>query len=272
LTGKDQAGWNGRKHFLDVGDGRRLAYVDNDGEGAPLFLVHGYTDTSRSWSLVEPWLAGRRLIMPDLAGHGFSTVARPPSLEGFADDLVRLADGLGIGRFAIAGHSMGAMTALVLAARHAGRVSAVACLSGTLRPELDRNGALAAEIMALADPVDPKGAFLAEWHRCCLPVDAGFAHHVAREAAAMPAAVWRDLLCMLGTVDLAPAVAMVHCPVQLIAGEEDALFDETHRIALRQGFPQADMHLFSGHSHNPHWESPEAVACLLNRFLAGEGV
>ena len=263
----DQAGWNGRKRFLTTDDRRRLAYIDS-GEGEmPLFLLHGYTDSSRSWSLIEPHLAGYRLVMPDLAGHGFSTALSSPALEAFANDVIRLADVLGIERFAVAGHSMGAVTALVLAARHGARVTALASLCGSLQPGLLARPTLGAEIRALADPIDPQSRFLQEWHQCALPVDADFVSWIAREAASMPAAVWQTLYAMIEAADLRQQAERVDAPVLLLAGDEDALFDEPHRAALRTAFPQAATEILAGHSHNPHWEAPARVADALLAFL-----
>lgn len=262
----DQAGWNDRKRVLTT-DGRRLAYIDSDEGEMPLFLLHGYTDSSRSWSLIEPYLAGHRLVMPDLPGHGLSTAMPLPTLEAFADDIVRLADVLGIERFAVIGHSMGAMTALVLAARHGARVTALASLCGSLQPGLLAETTLGAEIRALVDPIDPQSPFLREWHRCAQPVDADFLAWIAREAATMPAAVWQALYAMIEATDLRRAAERIDAPVLLLAGDEDALFDEQHRAALRTAFPQAATEILAGHSHNPHWEAPARVAHALLAFL-----
>ena len=260
-----QAGWNDRKRFLPAGDGR-LAYIDGgDGAAAPLFLLHGYTDSSRSWSLIEPHLAGWRLVMPDLPGHGLSTPAPQPAVEAFADDIVRLADALGIERFAVAGHSMGAATAFALAARHGGRITALASICGSLRPG---RLALGADIRALADPIDPQGPFLREWHRCALPVDADFIGWMAREAAAMPAAVWRALCDMLEAIDLRRAAGEITAPVLLLAAEKDVLFGASHRAALCAALPRAEAETLAGHSHNPHWESPARVAASLLSFFS----
>lgn len=262
----DQPGWNGRKRVVVTGDGRRLAYIES-GEGMPLFLLHGYTDSSRSWSLIEPHLRGFRLVMADLPGHGLSTTMPAPSVEAFADDIVRLADTLGIERFAVAGHSMGAITALALAARHGGRVSALASICGSLQPGLLAHTTLGADIRALAEPIDPESRFLREWHQCALPVDEDFIRWIAREAAAMPAAVWQALYAMLEATDLRRAPGDIQAPVLLLAGEEDALFDAPHRAILQAAFPEAETEILAGHSHNPHWEAPARVADALLSFL-----
>ena len=73
-----------------------------------------------------------------------------------------------------------------------------------------------------------------------LPVDADFIGWMAREAAAMPAAVWRALCDMLEAIDLRRAAGEIAAPVLLLAGEKDVLFGASHRVALRAALPRAE--------------------------------
>jgi len=67
------------KHFATV-DGRRIAYVD-EGEGAPILLLHGNPTSSYLWRNVIPELTGcGRVIAPDLIGHGDSD--KLPAADG----------------------------------------------------------------------------------------------------------------------------------------------------------------------------------------------
>ncbi len=269
MISRRQAEWAGRKRRLRLADGRDLAFIDTQGAGPPLLLLHGYTDSSRSWSRLEPMLSDHRLVMPDLPGHGGSTAVDAPSLEGFVGDLIQLLQFLRLGPVTVVGHSMGAMTALALAARHEDRVEAVISICGSLRPRLADQPALAAAIAALADPIDPACAFLREWHRCARAIPVDFARQMAEEAAAIPASIWRSLFGMLGGIDLRALARDIERPVLLIAGEEDALFGSSHRDALQAAFPAASACVLADLGHNPHWEAPRDVAEALRRFVSG---
>jgi len=84
------------------------------GEGPPLLLVHGFGGAAWNFSELAPLLPGRRLIIPDLPGHGGSSPLPAPSLAGFADVLAEL-----LGEPAdVLGHSLGGVVALRLAERH----------------------------------------------------------------------------------------------------------------------------------------------------------
>jgi 3-oxoadipate enol-lactonase len=89
------------------------------GTGRPLLLVHGYGGAAWNFSELAPLLAPeRRLLIPDLPGHGGSA-ALPAvgSLAGFADVLALLCEREGIEEADVLGHSLGGVVALRLAAR-----------------------------------------------------------------------------------------------------------------------------------------------------------
>lgn len=99
------------------------------GAGPPVVLCHGITATRRyvhhgSRALER---AGHLVVAYDARGHGESDPA--PSNEGYGypwlvDDLERVvAAEVGEGRFLLAGHSMGAHTAVAYALRHPDRLA-----------------------------------------------------------------------------------------------------------------------------------------------------
>ena len=95
-------------------DARGVALrVFEHGDGPPLLLVHGFGGAAWNFTEMAPLLAGRRLIVPDLPGHGGSEPLPAPSISGFADALVPLLDEPA----AVFGHSLGGVVALRLAER-----------------------------------------------------------------------------------------------------------------------------------------------------------
>src|SRR5690348_9416291 len=97
------------------------------GEGAPLILVHGLGGAASNWTELAPLLArGRRLLVPDLPGHGGSSALPGVSgLEPFADRVAAVAEREGMLPAPVVGHSLGGMVVLRLALRRPDAVQAL---------------------------------------------------------------------------------------------------------------------------------------------------
>ena len=270
MTGIDQRHWALLKKRLELPGGRQFAYVDQ-GEGPVLLLLHGYSDSSRSFSLIAPHLAGRRLIIPDLAGHGASQAGQGATVVDFARDLDCLAGRLALSDVVVVGHSMGAMTAIAFAALRPDLVRALVLLSGTLQPGLDATNPTAQAIRALKEPLHRDHAFFDTWHACSRPVDGEFLGYMREEAAGIPTRMWHAILDGLAATDLRASARQLRMPALAIAGSEDPLFDAGHRQQLAATLGSARSITLDGHGHNPHWESPALVAEHILSFLAEGG-
>ncbi len=104
-----------------------IHYTRTGGDKTPLVLAHGFTDNGLCWTrTAQVLMADYDVIMPDARGHGLSpSPSQEYSAELHADDLADVIRGLDLGQPVVIGHSMGAMNATYLAARHPDVVSAV---------------------------------------------------------------------------------------------------------------------------------------------------
>jgi len=123
-----------------VVDGVRLHVVHHGaGDGVPVLLLHGMPTSSYLWRDVQRDLGhGHRTYAPDLVGLGCSE--RPAAARyGFAAQaalLLALADDLGLDRFAVAGHDVGAGVGAHLVALARERVAAFVVCDAPLYAEL----------------------------------------------------------------------------------------------------------------------------------------
>jgi N-formylmaleamate deformylase len=105
-----------RSDFVTA-NGISLHYTRTGGDGPPLVLVHGITDNGLCWTAVARALGDDYdVIMADARGHGLSDAPESGyTPEHQAADLAGLISGLGLQRPLVLGHSMGAISTLVMA-------------------------------------------------------------------------------------------------------------------------------------------------------------
>lgn len=209
--------------------GVQIHYVDSEGEGAPVVLIHGFAGSSDAWT--NNGLIGMgdyRTIAIDARGHGQSDKPHGPEFYGtaMADDVLALLDELDIEAAHIVGYSMGAEIALKFTVAHPERVLSLTVggsgWSGT--PEAEFYGFVG---MSLAD-----NASFADWIRAMDPTmtDEIFGYMVAaleangiRQEGQVTRALADVALAMAGLIDLtAEEIAAIGVPVLGITGELDA--------------------------------------------------
>ena len=120
------------------------------GSGKPVFLLHGLALDHSIWlEMADTFADQAQFIIPDLRGHGCTPLGNANgTLEQFADDVLKLADHLGLEKFILAGHSMGGYIALALAEMHPERLAGLAMVTSNARadsPEKRENRLLEAE-------------------------------------------------------------------------------------------------------------------------------
>ncbi|WP_323009612.1 alpha/beta hydrolase [Paracoccus sp. (in: a-proteobacteria)] len=130
-----------------------------------MVLIHGYTDNSRSWSLLAPELADRHIYAVDLRGHGES--AAPEccyTLMDFSHDLERFMVAQEIETADIVGHSLGSMTAALFAAQHPDMVDRLVLISTAATTPEAAGDWLWENVPQLPETLDPDSQFMKDWY------------------------------------------------------------------------------------------------------------
>ncbi|WP_155856129.1 alpha/beta fold hydrolase [Cellulomonas sp. URHD0024] len=100
-----------------VEDGTTIAYSVVDGAEPTVVILHGLAGSSRELVPTAEALSGRRVILVDQRGHGLSTrVPADTSRAAFVGDVVRVIESESSGPVDVVGQSMGAHTAMLVAA------------------------------------------------------------------------------------------------------------------------------------------------------------
>lgn len=253
--------------------GATLFYTD-DGAGEPLLFVHGWTCDSNDylWQIAH-FRTTRRVIAPDLRGHGRSAVL-PHGYDArtFARDLIELLDVLGIAACVAVGHSLGGLIVSVMAVEYPDRIRAIVCLDpayGVDAASLDDCRALV-ERMREPDWQRHLADRFAEWEGRSTP--AYFRElHVRRMMATDRTVVRETFQQLFGDADPLAGrarseayLARRTCPVLVICaldGHERVEWEA--RLARHPA--SRFMHLPLGHW--PQQDAPDLINQLLEQWL-----
>jgi haloalkane dehalogenase len=279
-------------HFLDVGDGVRLHYLD-EGDGPPVVMVHGNPTWSFYYRNLILALRDRyRCVVPDHVGCGLSD--KPPdarypySLERRIADLTALLDHLRLDRdVTLVLHDWGGMIGSAWATRFPERVKRLVVLNTAAFPLpkskrlplslwLGRNTALGALLI--------RGANLfcraaARWcvTRRPLPPE-------VRRMYLAPYDSWANRVAVLRFVQTIPlrpgepgydivrdTERRLHLlrdrPVLVCWGMRDFVFDEHFLAAWERHFPAAEVHRYAEAGHYVLEDAREDVGARVVEFL-----
>jgi pimeloyl-ACP methyl ester carboxylesterase len=262
--------------------GTRLRYLVA-GRGEPLLLVHGLGGAAANWLALAPLLLpGRRLLLPELPGHGGSEPpAAAPSLNVYADRLAALLDHEAATPAAVVGHSLGGAIVLRLAIRRPDAVSALVLAGAAGISSATRNARYALAVTGIVKP----GRKLAPYRRWIARSNAlkraVFGGWGAADPEALPPELVEAFLSgpprHTDTVSAAkalirddprPDLDRVRCPSLVLWGARDHqlpvadAFDYARRLGGRLRVIADCGHLLIG-------ERPAACADAIESFLAG---
>lgn len=257
--------------------------------GAPRVLaLHGWLDNAASFIPLAAHLDGIELIAVDLPGHGRSVhLARGAdySFAGAVNSVLDIADGLGWGRFALLGHSMGAGIASMVAAgapEQVDRLVAIEAL-GALPETVERTATRLREAVAASRALAGKplrvfpgldtavrartrasdiSTDAARWlvERGTSQVDGGYAWS-SDQRLTLPTMVRMTA----GQVDA--LVQGIACPTRVIyATPAQSYLPEPDRSRRARLLPEGDLVVMPG-GHHLHMEQPRAVAAAIGDFL-----
>lgn len=268
--------------LVTLSDGYRM-YVDDVGSGFPLILLHGGPGLDHT--MFRPWLDPLadelRLLFVDERGQGRSDRVEPATLtlSAWAGDVDLLAEALGLERFALLGHSFGA----IIATTHAIEVGTAAgyVISGGG----DSSATLDADVQASLEAFGDEGAAIAKsWEdEKTVQTEAEFAALMATQmpfhfagtvppdfgAATLYAPeVLRHAASMgYGDFDYPPHLDRVAKPTLVIVGERDRTTTPRAARVLHEGIRGSELLVIPDAGHMSYVEAPEPYIGAVRRFL-----
>jgi pimeloyl-ACP methyl ester carboxylesterase len=270
-----------REHFVES-DGVRIHWADvGEASGStPVVLIHGLTNSYLTWSRVAPLLAAdRRVLMPDLPGHGQSE--RPNAgyaLGWYAQVIAHWLEVVGVEKADIVGHSFGGGIAQMLLLECPERIRRLVLVAaGGLGKAVGwwlRLASLPGVVEHLGQPFMALGTRLAlrGAHGGVTPQDilalsrynskAGSARAFARSV--------RDVINWRGQVrnfgQRAGEIEKLP-PMLVLWGDRDRLIPIAQGRAFADSLEGAQFQVFPGSGHYLHNEHPEEFVRVVRAFL-----
>jgi pimeloyl-ACP methyl ester carboxylesterase len=273
------------ERFADAKGCRLRYFVGGPGEGPPLVLVHGLGGAAANWVDLAPRLAERRrVLVPELPGHGLST-ALPvvPNLAVFADRVALIAELERMLPAAVVGHSLGAVVALRLALRRPDDVTALTLAAGAGISSTTRRAKYGLRILGIIGPrrlVAPWSDSVADSPLLRYLV---FGHWGAADPLIMSRAAVDGFLVgtrltsdstnaarALVVDDVRHELGEIRCPCLVLWGASD------NQLALADAFEfarrlHAELRVIADCGHLLIGERPELCADAIESFLGHRG-
>lgn len=267
------------------------AHLYGPEDGQPVIALHGWLDNAATFSRLAPLLEGLRIVALDLPGHGHSD-HRPAgatyNIWDYAHDVLQTAEQLGWQRFALLGHSMGAIVSVLLAGAMPARVTRLALIDGVIPYTGEAESAprkLGESLQALLKVNDKRKPVYTSFEQAVAArmKGVGAVSHEAAELLALRGLMpvpggytWRtDARLMLPSplrLSRAHAQAFINqvtCPASLVLANQGLMTDPSMQ-ALIETLP-FDVHRLDGghHLHLDDASGAQAVAAIFSPFFRG---
>ncbi len=249
-------------------NGVQIRYLRTGGGKPPLVLLHGLTGNGACWTPLARSLESEYdVVMPDAKGHGSSsTPLHGYSYEDHAGDVIELIRELGLSAPILLGHSMGGMTAAVVASLAAKTIRGVILVDPTfLSPQRQR---------------EVRDSDIAEQHRRLLSQDKGDvlaqlrSRHTRRSPEIVELIANARLQTRMNAFDvLTPPnpeyhqlVSTIDVPILLVIGETGVVSLETAR-ELQSLNSHLRVELIQDAGYGVQYDQPERFQAVVRPFL-----
>ena len=257
---------------VQLASGPVLSYAARgDRSGPAVVLLPGPTDSWLSYQgVLELLPLSIRGLAVSQRGHGDSDKpATGYRIEHFAADAVCFMDALGIDKAVLAGHSGSCMTARRIALDHPARVAGLVLEAAptTLRASAALQEFVRTTISTLDDPIDTEfvRGFVADTSSAGLAT--GILDRLVREAAKVPAHVWREMFAALVDYDDVDELPRLDAPTLMLWGTGDSLVSRDMQLHLLDRIARSELIEYEAIGHTPRWEAPQRFAADLENFV-----
>lgn len=256
---------------IRLSTGVTLNYVESGKQGkTPVILLHGYTDSWRSFEKVIPKFSSEYYVVAlTHRGHGGSS--KPTAgyqIQDFANDVAAFISEKKLKRCIIVGHSLGGLIAQHVAISHPQHTQSLV-LVGTGAFFADNPGIpeFIDEVSKLRDSVAYD--FAAAFQRSSMyrQVDSTQLDVFIRESLKVPSHVWRAVGSEIMSTDFRTELDKISAPTLILWGSQDGTCPWSDQGDLAWGIPDATLKAYKDIGHSVHWENGDQFVKDIESFL-----
>jgi len=247
----------------------------HNGEGRPVIVLHGLFGSSRNWySMTKKLSEHCRVITVDLRNHGLSAHTDTMNYPEMADDVLALAEQLGLSTYSVIGHSMGGKVAMHMALSRPGVIDNLVVLDIAPVEYRHRYGKIFTAMKQL--PLHTiKNRDEAETLFCPTIGDRNLCRFLLQNLVRTGNGfTWRINLPVLeNNIDRIadfpefPPSQRFDGPSLFLGGSQSDFIVNDHLPVIRQLFPSADIQWLEQAGHMLHVEQPDAVFDKIIQFI-----
>ncbi|MEF3114961.1 alpha/beta hydrolase [Streptomyces chrestomyceticus] len=260
---------------------RNNVTVTGNPDGPVVMLAHGFGCDQNMWRLTVPALADAyRVVLFDYVGCGRSDLSafqedRYASLDGYAQDVVEVAEALDLRDAAFVGHSVSAMTGVLAARRVPERIGSLVMITPSPRyidDEGYRGGFTAEDIDELLASLDSN--YLG-WSATMAPMIMGNADRpeLGDELTNSFCATDPDMARVFARTtflsDSRDDLKTVEVPTLVLECAQDVIAPREVGAYVHAQVPGSTLVTLDATGHCPHLSAPQATTEAITGFLAG---
>jgi sigma-B regulation protein RsbQ len=259
---------------------RNNVVVTGRADGPVVMLAHGFGCDQNMWRLIVPGLAKDfRVVLFDHIGAGRSDLSawdpeRYATLDGYADDVLRICAELELPPVVFVGHSVSAMIGVLAAVREPARFAKLVLVGPSPRYVDDAGylgGFSRSDIDELLDSLESN--YLG-WSAAMAPVIMGnperpeLAGELENSFCRTDPAIARAFARTTFLSDNRSDLAKVTVPTLVLQSARDAIAPVEVGAYVHAQIPGSDMVLLPATGHCPHLSAPDATLAAIASFTA----
>ncbi len=243
------------------------------GEGPPLFLIHGIGAARDTWRKALPVLTPHFTVVTyDLRGHGASPMPKGEfGLEELVNDLERVRERTGFETAHFAGHSLGGMIGPAYAKRHPERVSSLGLLStAAFRTEDDR-AKVWGVVRAMEDKGIPQvlGTLTDRWFTDdFIAAHGDVVERRLKQVIETDEEVFLNVFRIYAGMEMSPWLHTVEAPSLVLTGEFDGGCNPRLNRLIDDALPHSELVVLEGYKHSLLLEAGDIVAGHIKEFVS----